>query len=161
MYSRVEADRPDRQYYILDIERMNLEPGVKQSVLKDGLELTLEVEKQAYSVSEPVRLAFTVKNVGVGTKTLRFSSGQRHDFVVAVDGREVWRWSYGKYFTQALTSAALAPGETITFEEIWRQEDNEGGQVQPGEYKVTAVLTTMGKPRPTVGPVSVTIKPKE
>ena len=170
MYSRAEADRPDRQpypapadcqWYICDIARVGLEQGAGVSVLQDDLELTLEVERQAYAAGEPVRLTFTVENVGVETKTLRFSSGQHYDFVVASGGQEVWRWSADKAFIQALTSLTLAPGEKKTFTETWRQADNEGQQVPAGEYEVTGVLTTMGKSRPSVGPVAVTITPKK
>jgi len=165
LFSGSSTARRDDEWYIYGIARIGRGFAARRTegsvIVQDNLELTLEVEEQAYWVGQPVRLILAVKNVGAEPKTLRFSSGQRYDFVVALAGREVWRWSKGKLFTQALTSITLAPGETIRFRETWRQEDDLDRKVQPGEYTVTAILTTMNGPRPTVGPVTVTIRSKE
>jgi len=56
-----------------------------------------------------------VTNTGNNTERIDLRSGQRYDFIVSRDGREVWRWSADKMFTQALTTITLGPDETITF----------------------------------------------
>lgn len=57
-------------------------------------------------------------------------SGTPHD---NDDPEEVWRWSDGRLFTQALESRTLSPGETATFTFTW-----EGPN--PGEYVGVATL---------------------
>ena len=51
------------------------------------------------------------------------------------DPEEVWRWSDGRAFTQALESTTIAPGETETFSLTW-----DGPE--PGEYQAVATLET-------------------
>jgi len=44
---------------------------------------------------------------------LTFNSGKNYDFIVKKlpEDKEVWRWSKGKIFTQALMSIMLDPGK--------------------------------------------------
>jgi hypothetical protein len=72
-------------------------------------------------VSDGVVLALHVTNNTDKQLEINFPSGQTHDFrVLDAAGREVWRWSAGRLFTQALQNKLLAAGETLTYEERWR-----------------------------------------
>lgn len=72
------------------------------------------------SVAEGVRLALHITNSSTQPIEVQFSSGQTHDFAIADSaGREIWRWGDGRMFTQALQAQALAPGQSVTFEERW------------------------------------------
>jgi len=155
---------PGSQWYIYGIKRVGraLEERAASSVKMVGdLKLILETEKDTYRFGEAVPLTLSVTNTGDETQTLTFSSGQRYDFVVSRSGGEVWRWSTGKFFTMALGSLKLAPGETLTFRETWRQEDNKGRRAGRGSYEISAILTTMGAPRPKVGPATIVIEPSQ
>ena len=60
-------------------------------------------------------LSLHVTNVADHSLELDFPNGQTHDFVVFDSaGREVWRWSTGRMFTQALQNKLLSSSETVT-----------------------------------------------
>jgi hypothetical protein len=108
----------------------------------------IKTDKTAYSLGAPVVLSFTVENNTTDDMVIRFSSGKQYDFWVVKDGNEVWRWSKGKVFTQALVSITLKPGERKVYEATWNQRGNDGKQIPPGSYDLYAQLATMG-PKPT------------
>ncbi|MEN6519997.1 MAG: BsuPI-related putative proteinase inhibitor [Armatimonadota bacterium] len=116
----------------------------------------VRTDKQSYSLGEAVRITFVVENTTQQDIVFRFPSGQIYDIWVEKDNKEVWRWSRGKFFTQALTSITLKPGEKRTFEVTWNQTSNDGQQVSPGAYSIFAQLTTM-QPRPTPVMAQITV----
>jgi hypothetical protein len=72
------------------------------------------------SVKEGVNLAFHITNSSGKALELTFPTGQTHDFAVLDSaGREVWRWSAGRLFTQALRNRVLDAGETATYDVRW------------------------------------------
>ena len=92
------------------------------------------------SVDGGVKLAFHITNTTQKSMELQFSSGQTHDFsVLDASGRELWRWSSDRMFTQALQTRMLGPGETLTFQESW-------ANAPAGTYTVVATLTSMNHP---------------
>lgn len=83
--------------------------------VKQGPVVTSSVEAR---VGERVTFALTVTNRGPKLVELTFPTGQTHDFAVLdAAGREVWRWSRDRMFTQALQNRQLAGREAATFEE--------------------------------------------
>ncbi len=67
-----------------------------------------------------VRFALHVTNNGGKRMELTFPSGLTHDIVVLDDvGREVWRWSQGRMFTQALQNRILDASETVSYDAEW------------------------------------------
>ena len=71
-------------------------------------------------VNREVRLAFHVTNTSGKKMELVFPSGQTHEFVILDSlGRELWRWSEGRMFTQAIQTKLLGNGETLSYEEQW------------------------------------------
>lgn len=121
--------------------------------------LTLEADEETYQLGQPVTLTFTIVNTGNSAVIYNFSSGQMYDFIITHSGREVWRWSNGKAFTQAFASLTLQPGESKRFQETWKQSGNQGTQLPAGEYSVSAVITTTDRnAKPTVGPIKITLQ---
>jgi hypothetical protein len=93
------------------------------------LDSSLEV-----TVGNGVTFRFTVSNGTGGPVELTFPDACRADFAVRRDdGEEVWRWSEGRMFTQAIGHARLEPGEEAVFEEEWPDPE-------PGDYTAEAVL---------------------
>ena len=79
------------------------------------------------SVNDGVSLSLHVTNVADHSLELDFPNGQTHDFVVFDSaGREVWRWSTGRMFTQALQNKLLSSSETVTYEEKWKAHGRRG-----------------------------------
>ncbi|MFN2398831.1 MAG: BsuPI-related putative proteinase inhibitor [Gemmatimonadaceae bacterium] len=79
------------------------------------------------TVKDGVTLAFHVTNTSSQQVELNFHSGQTYDFVVIDSaGKELWRWSEERMFTQALQNKLLRPRETLTFEEKWASPPRSG-----------------------------------
>lgn len=100
----------------------------------DPLVATLEVEEGGSGV----RLLLHVTNSGTAPVQLEFRSGQRFDFAVTrPDGREVWRWSADRMFTQALGSEELGPGESLRYDATWDPRGETGEFVATGEVSAS------------------------
>lgn len=89
----------------------------------------------------PMQFVLRVTNTGRKQTELRFPDGQTHEFVVRdAAEREVWRWSAGRMFTQALRTRAIDGGETVEFAE------RVSAVMPAGQYTVTAQLRSDNHP---------------
>jgi len=104
---------------------------------RDGLLYYLQTDKFNYRRGEPVRMTLITVNVSNRPIRLTYRTGQRFDFWVTRSGREVWRWSDGRFFTQALDRVTLEPGESQTFRATWDQRV-DGRTARSGIYRVNA-----------------------
>jgi hypothetical protein len=81
-------------------------------------------------VSDQVGFTFHVTNNAAKRLELTFPSGQTHDIVVLDSlGREVWRWSEGRLFTQSIQNKVLDTSETLTYEAEWTPGELKGWYV--------------------------------
>ena len=88
-----------------------------------------------------VRFALQVKNVGRKHVELTFPNGQAYDFTVLdASGREVWRWSSGRMFTQGIQNRLLGTGESMKADAMW-----PAGKAA-GRYTVVATLNSTNFP---------------
>jgi hypothetical protein len=93
------------------------------------------------SVKDGVTFTLHVTNLADNAVELTFPNGQTHDFVVLDSlGREVWRWSRERMFTQALQNKMLGAKQTATYEERW-----DGGK-RLGKFTVVAMLKSSNHP---------------
>lgn len=81
--------------------------------------LAFTVTPSRIELGKAVRLQLRVTNSGGRPEVLNFSSGQMYDFWVTDSGREVWRWSDDRAFTQALQKQTVASQDSVTFDESW------------------------------------------
>lgn len=96
-------------------------------------------------VADGLELAFRVTNNAARKQELRFPSGQTHDFVVVDSaGREVWRWSEGRMFTQSLQNRILESNASLTWQARWRPAGGIG--LPSGRYVAIASLLSENKP---------------
>jgi hypothetical protein len=109
------------------------------------LDATLDVRREGADV----RFAFAVRNPTTDPIDVRFRSGLEADVAVVpadagadADDREVWRWSDGRVFTQALSTRTLAPGETTAYERVWSAPP-------AGRYEARATLAATPSARAT------------
>jgi hypothetical protein len=87
-----------------------------------------------------IQFALGVKNVGKKHVELTFRSGQSYDFVVVDSiGREVWRWSAGRMFTQGVQNKQLSGGDSMNAREAWTAP-------VPGRYTAIATLNSTNFP---------------
>lgn len=102
--------------------------------MEEDVVASLEVEVRGEG--DRVRFVFHVTNAGDEPLELTFPTSQRHDVIVTTpSGEEVWRWSEGMAFLQAISHATLASGESWDMEAVWEPEG------RTGELVATAVLT--------------------
>ena len=82
---------------------------------------------------------------------LSFATGQRGDVVLVDDaGDEVYRWSDGMMFTQAVSELTVPAGEDVTL-------NLEGSlDVDPGDYVAEATVVAAPAPAPVRRDVTVT-----
>ncbi len=84
--------------------------------------------------------AIAVANDSRKRVELNFPDGRTHDFVVLNDaGREVWRWSAGRLFTQAMQNRLLDAHDSVVYDEKWSPPS-------PGRYTLVASLRSENYP---------------
>jgi Intracellular proteinase inhibitor len=88
---------------------------------------TLESTMDVSVSGEDVHFVMRVTNNTSKKLELTFPSGQTHDIAV-VDGAgtEVWRWSTGQMFTQALRNQPLDPRGALSYSVHWRRPRAHG-----------------------------------
>jgi len=92
------------------------------------------------TASGDVRFAIEVLNDTRKRVELTFPDGRTHDFIVLdATGREVWRWSAGRLFTQAMRNRLLDSHDTAVFDERWSPP-------APGQYTLVAHLRSANYP---------------
>jgi hypothetical protein len=88
-----------------------------------------------------VRFTLAVANGSSRRVELTFPSGQTHDFMVLdATGREVWRWSDGRLFTQLLQRRLLESRDVVTYRQRWPAPPSAG------RYTLVAVLRSDSHP---------------
>ena len=98
------------------------------------------ISSLAVVVKKGVAMDFRVVNAGSKRLEVNFPSGQTHD-VVVVDslGREVWRWSTGRMFTQSLQNKVLHASDTLDYDAVWEN-------APAGKYTAIATLASENFP---------------
>ncbi len=104
------------------------EPGMD---LAEGDDVAASMEVKVSDAS--VRFILHVTNNGHEPVQLSFPTSQRYDFVVETPGgEEIWRWSDGMGFLQALSQETLAPGDSWEMEAVWDPGERQGDLVATG-----------------------------
>ena len=87
-----------------------------------------------------VRFAIEVANESPKRVELTFPDGRTHDFAVLDStGREVWRWSEGRLFTQGMQNLQLDARDRTVYDERWRAPGS-------GRYTLVAQLHSENYP---------------
>jgi hypothetical protein len=91
-----------------------------------------------------------VENGGPDEVTLVFRSGKDGDVSLVQGGREAYRWSGNRYFSQAMRQERLAAGEKKTF-----SLEEQALTAEPGDYELVAGLDSEPAPPPARRSVKV------
>ena len=107
--------------------KTSIEQGVTSHVMVDTLR-------------GQVRFAIEVTNDTRKAVELDFPDGRTHDFVVIDErGREVWRWSAGRMFTQGMQNRLLEAHDSAVYAERWQPPTK-------GRYTLVAQLNSENYP---------------
>lgn len=131
----------------------------RSAAREPAMTASLRVSPQRVIQGQSVTMRLTLSNCGQRDSALPFRSGQRYDFVVTRDGREVWRWSAKRFFTMALGQVRLRPGEARSFVETWNLLDGDGNPVAEGTYTIVGVITARPEIRTPPARVRVVAAP--
>jgi hypothetical protein len=110
---------------------------------RGGVVLDLRFSPDPLRSGQPATWLLAATNQGTAPATLTFPSGQDGDVVLEQGGREAYRWSGGKFFTQAVRPVTIDPGATQTF-----TLEEERLAVDPGSYELLATLRAEPAPAP-------------
>ena len=92
--------------------------------MKNGVEFKLDVRNNTKRMVE-----------------LRFPNGMTHDFVVFDEsGKEVWRWSTGRMFTQSMQNKLVKSNDSAVFADTW------SGRNAHGKFTAVAILPSENHP---------------
>jgi hypothetical protein len=114
-----------------------------------GLSLAVSFDEPLRS-GGPVTWMLRVTNGGSTEVTLVFRSGKDGDVALRRDGRDVYRWSSTRYFTQAMRQVRLAPGDRKTF-----PLEERSLSAEAGDYELVAELDSEPAPPPARRSVKV------
>lgn len=67
--------------------------------------------------TEAAQLSYRVVNTSSEAIALMFRSGQQFDFILTGPNGEIWRWSKGRGFNEALHAQMLSPGDSLVVQE--------------------------------------------
>jgi hypothetical protein len=114
--------------------------AARPSIFADSA-VVADVRVDAPAGARSVRFALSVANGTSKRVELTFPTGQTHDFVVLdATGREVWRWSDGRMFTQLMQNKLLDVRDIVTYDEQWPAPP------AAGRYTLVAVLRSDSHP---------------
>ncbi|WP_059172990.1 BsuPI-related putative proteinase inhibitor [Bacillus sp. FJAT-27445] len=102
----------------------------------DGLQLNIQVEPGP----EQAAILLQLKNKGSETAQLQFPTSQYYEiYVLDENGGEVFLYSKGRAFLQALQTVTVPGGGTKVWKETWPYS-SDGIRVPEGNYKVVATV---------------------
>ena len=103
------------------------------------IEATLKIKNKRFKVDELVSFSLEISNTQDKTLKLFFPTSKIYDFTVYDEGgKEVYRWSGNKLFTQVVTRVILKPQEVKEFNLEWEQKVGFGDKAKPGKYQIIA-----------------------
>jgi len=90
---------------------------------------------------EKLQINMALKNNGSKSVKLEFPTSQIYEWVIKDKiGKEIFRYSSGKAFLQAIQHLTIRPNETVHWKDEWDYKRN-GVQLEKGDYIIEAWLT--------------------
>ncbi|MGI6225629.1 MAG: BsuPI-related putative proteinase inhibitor [Peptococcales bacterium] len=116
--------------------------ATEQSVAEENLETRVNYEIQEGKTV----FSFALTNHSNQTKKLQFNSGQQFEVVITDEkGKEVYRYSDGKFFTQALIYQDLKPNQSINWQDTWDMTNKDGQTLTSGNYRAEILILAGAK----------------
>jgi hypothetical protein len=93
------------------------------------------------NVKNGVQFKLEVKNNTKRMTELRFPNGMTHEFIVFDEsGKEVWRASTGRMFTQTMQAKLVKSNDSAVFADVWN------GRNAHGKFTAVAILPSENHP---------------
>lgn len=109
----------------------NAEENNQEVEVQEVMSNELKLDFYVMPLSEETQFVISLTNQSDQLKKLEFHSSQKYEIIVTNEkGEEVYIYSKGKMFSQALGSALIKAGESMEWEETWQHEN-----LPPGQYK--------------------------
>nr|WP_202710405.1 BsuPI-related putative proteinase inhibitor [Sporosalibacterium faouarense] len=104
----------------------------EQSIVKGKLET-----RGSYEIKDgKVIFDFELMNHYTDAIQLEFGSGQQYEIIITDEaGKEVYKYSEGKFFTMALVYKSISPGESLKWQDSWDMTNKKGEKLTTGKYK--------------------------
>jgi hypothetical protein len=116
-------------------------PSARQTAEHPLMDTSLAASAKVAVSPAGVNFALAVTNLAPHSVEVNFPNGQTHEFVVLDTlGHEVWRWSAGRMFTQAVQNREVDSNETLSFDERWNPTGRHG------KYTAVAMLRSSNHP---------------
>ena|GEM_PF-1696130 len=117
-----------------------------------GMKEFFDTELKLTKGNGELNISFRLVNTSLEPLTFIFSSSQEYDFAVYNEQNEkVYQWSVGKAFLAVMKEVTLDPGDSLTYNPVWKFVDQKGMSLPEGKYRVEFVLT--GKVTDKVGKI--------
>jgi hypothetical protein len=124
-------------------------PAAQSGKENGGLSLSVSFD-DPLRANQPVTWTLEVENGGPAEAVLTFRSGKDGDVSLLQGGREAYRWSATRFFSQAIRQVPIGPGErkSYTLEE-------KAFSAAAGDYELVADLASEPAPPPARRAVTV------
>lgn len=116
-------------------------PAAREQTVDDSLRFTI-IAPETVRAGTPVRITLHVTNTTSHAVEAHFL-GRDITFDIVVtrrDGSVVWQRLAHAVVQGILQVKTLAPNDTLKLSDVWRQEDDAGKPVPPGNYTLWGVL---------------------
>ncbi len=117
-------------------------PPPSISASHDDLELTLRLDRADYKPGDKLNATIRLANKSPNQEiTAMFTSSKKFDLkALDAEGKLIFTWSEGRFFTQVITKATLQPGEILEQTLTWRIDP----ELREGTYKLVGLSDIAG-----------------
>ena len=119
--------------------------AMKRVEAPPNFKVDLSIEPQQYtpSTNTPLRVRMTVHNQGKSKYILDFETAQRYEFVIRdKTGKDLYKASQDKEFTQVKSATVINRGEKLVFEEeLFGGTNGAPVHLSPGAYTLIGSVT--------------------
>ena len=130
---------------LISTEDSSEEAAPSTPVSAAPIQVSFQSDKASYAKGEKAMFTLIARNASDEDQALNFRSGQSFDISIMPTNQDeiIWRWdwSFGRFFTEAMRTKTLKPGQTMSLSAMWDQTDNSGKPMPRGEYSVSAKIT--------------------
>lgn len=125
------------------------ETETQKTVLNNGIEYTLTIEKNVYSNLDSLKIEFIVTNKGIVSKDFNFNNYQQIGFMLK-DGDNNVALSYPFIVSPALSHFTLEPSQSKKFSITRPFKNHNGNYISRGGYTLSVYLLNGTSPEVTL-----------
>ncbi|PJA97858.1 MAG: hypothetical protein CO128_10410 [Ignavibacteriales bacterium CG_4_9_14_3_um_filter_30_11] len=121
----------------------------QKTVFDNGIEYTLTIGKNVFSITDSLYFNFSVKNVNFVSKTFNFNNYQQLGFKLTNESNEVFLF-YPWVLSPALSSFILEPKQTKEYLLTRPFKNHLGNYINRGNYTLSVFLLNKNFPEVTL-----------